>query len=71
MWTVAVALTGNELGLSAPEVAALSEDALQVRRTDAQNWLRAGGAHYVIDGIGLLIPVIEDIERRLALGVVP
>jgi phosphonoacetaldehyde hydrolase len=71
MWTVAVALTGNELGLSAPEVAALSEDALQVRRTDAQNRLRAGGAHYVIDGIGLLIPVIEDIERRLALGVVP
>jgi phosphonoacetaldehyde hydrolase len=52
-------------------VAALSEHEWKERRTAAYDRLRAGGAHYVIDGIGLLIPVIEDIERRLALGAVP
>jgi phosphonoacetaldehyde hydrolase len=71
MWTVAVALTGNELGLSVEELAALPEADLKARRTAAYDRLRAGGAHYVIDGIGQLIPVIEDIERRLALGSVP
>ncbi|WP_158047546.1 phosphonoacetaldehyde hydrolase [Skermanella pratensis] len=71
MWTVAVALTGNEMGLAVEELTALSEDELKVRRTAAYDRLRAGGAHYVIDGIGQLIPVIEDIERRLALGAVP
>jgi phosphonoacetaldehyde hydrolase len=71
MWTVAVALTGNELGLAVEELTALSEDELKVRRTAAYDRLRAAGAHYVIDGIGQLIPVIEDIERRLALGAVP
>jgi phosphonoacetaldehyde hydrolase len=66
-----VALTGNELGLSVEELAALSEAELKARRTAAYDRLRASGAHYVIDGIGQLIPVIEDIERRLALGSVP
>jgi len=71
MWTVAVALTGNGMGLSRGELAALPQDELKLRRTAAYDRLRAGGAHYVIDGIGDLVPVIDDIGRRLALGAVP
>jgi phosphonoacetaldehyde hydrolase len=31
----------------------------------AREELRAAGAHYVIDSIGELIPVLDDIDERL------
>lgn len=68
MWTVAVALTGNELGLTAGELAALSADALEARREQAHLRLAEAGAHYVIDGIWDLSTVLDDIEERLADG---
>ncbi len=71
MWTVAVALTGNELGLTAEELAALSQDELETRRERAHLRLADAGAHYVIDGIGSLPLVLEDIEERLADGYLP
>jgi phosphonoacetaldehyde hydrolase len=71
MWTVAVALTGNELGLTAKELAALSLDELDTRREHAHLRLTEAGAHYVIDGIWSLPAVLEDIEERLADGEQP
>ncbi len=71
MWTVAVALTGNELGLTAEELAALSLDELETRREQAHLRLADAGAHYVIDGIWSLPTVLEDIEERLADGEQP
>lgn len=65
MWTVAVALTGNELGLSAAELAALSPDEVETRRERAHLRLADAGAHYVIDGIWSLPQVLDDIEERL------
>jgi len=71
MWTVAVALTGNELGLTAEGLAALSRDELETRREHAHLRLAEAGAHYVIDGIWSLPTVLEDIEERLGIGELP
>jgi phosphonoacetaldehyde hydrolase len=71
MWTVAVALTGNELGLTAEGLAALSPEELELRRERAHLRLADAGAHYVIDGIWSLPWVLEDIEDRLDCGEQP
>jgi len=71
MWTIAVALTGNELGLTTEELADLSLDALETRRERAHLHLADAGAHYVIDGIWSLPQVLEDIEERLDSGEQP
>jgi phosphonoacetaldehyde hydrolase len=71
MWTVAVAVSGNEVGLSPADWEALSPAEQQQRRHAAYARLRASGAHYVIDSIADLLPYIEVIERRLARGEQP
>ena len=71
MWTVAVAVSGNEVGLSLADWEALTSTEQQQRRQVAFTRLRASGAHYVIDSIADLLPYIEVIERRLARGEQP
>ena len=68
MWTVGVAVTGNEVGLSAEELAALPADDQKRRSAAARETLRRAGAHYVIDSVRDLLPVLESIELRLASG---
>jgi phosphonoacetaldehyde hydrolase len=68
MWAVGVAGTGNEIGLSAEEFAALSESERDARLALARERLMAAGAHYVVDGVAAMEPVIEEIEERLAGG---
>lgn len=71
MWTVGVIRTGNELGLSAEEVAALPADELENRlRQGRERFLRAG-AHAVVDAVGDLAAVIEGFEQRLTRGEKP
>jgi phosphonoacetaldehyde hydrolase len=71
MWTIAVAISGNEVGLSLADWEALPTAEQQQRRHVAYTRLRAGGAHYVIDSIADLQPCIELIEQRLARGEQP
>ncbi|MGR7923017.1 phosphonoacetaldehyde hydrolase [Zobellella denitrificans] len=66
MWTVALAVSGNEVGLPLEDWQALAPDERQRLRERARARLAASGAHYVIDTIAELIPVIDDIEARLA-----
>jgi phosphonoacetaldehyde hydrolase len=68
MWSVAVAVTGNEVGLPKAELDALAPAERARRAAAARDKLARAGAHYVIDGIADLMPVIADIERRLASG---
>lgn len=68
MWTIAVAVSGNEIGLALDDWKALNPAEQQRRRRVAYTRLRASGAHYVIDTIADLLPYIELIERRLARG---
>ena len=53
------------------EVAALGDDEIQRRLAATRDILERAGAHYVIDSIADIEPVIEDIEARLAAGEKP
>lgn len=67
-WTVGVALTGNLTGLSVTDLNALSADERDHYRQAATRKLLAAGAHYVIDGVGDLLPVLDAIDGRLVRG---
>jgi len=68
MWAVGVTTTGNEVGLSADEWAALDAAEQNRRATLAADRLRAAGAHYVIRTVAELAPVIEEVDARMAKG---
>ncbi|MEE4379310.1 MAG: phosphonoacetaldehyde hydrolase [Candidatus Competibacteraceae bacterium] len=67
-WTVGVAVTGNGFGLSPQETAKLSPEEFAERRAQSVRELETAGAHYVIDGVADLLPVIEQINIRLSRG---
>jgi phosphonoacetaldehyde hydrolase len=68
LWTVGLALSGNLLGLTEGELAALPAEELAEKRAAIAKQLYQSGAHYVIDGIWDLPPVLDDIQLRLARG---
>ncbi|AOY02107.1 phosphonoacetaldehyde hydrolase [Jeongeupia sp. USM3] len=68
MWTVGLSASGNEVGLSYEEWAALSPPEQAARRAPAEAKLDAAGAHFVIDSIADLPAVIAEIDARLARG---
>jgi len=65
MWTIAVAATGNELGLSQPEAEALPAGEREQRIARAHERLHSAGAHYVVDSIADVPPVLDQIVARL------
>lgn len=67
-WTVGVAVSGNANGLSLVEWQALAPDAQARVREQAHAQLKQDGAHYVIDSVADLLPVIGDIDARLQRG---
>ena len=71
MWTVGVTRTGNELGLPAAETAALDPEILKQRLSEIETRFRQAGVHYVVESAADVLPVIEDINARLAKGQLP
>jgi len=71
LWTVGVAISGNEAGLSLSEWQSLSAAEQQVVRHRASAGLQRAGAHYVIDTIADLVSCLDDIELRLSRGETP
>jgi phosphonoacetaldehyde hydrolase len=70
-WAIGAALTGNNPGLSADELARLPPDErAELRRAASEPLLRAG-AHLVIDSIAELPWLVEHIEARLEAGEKP
>lgn len=67
-WTVGVTLSGNAVGLSAEELAALDETARTRLHAEAGERLTAAGAHHVVRSVAELLPAIDRIEARLAAG---
>jgi len=67
-WTVGITLTGNEVGLSAGELAALPEPERAAHRVRAGAVLTTAGADFVIDSIAELPTVVATINARLANG---
>jgi phosphonoacetaldehyde hydrolase len=68
MWAVGVAATGNEIGLSASDLAALPVQDHKRRVEAARDRLMVAGAHYVVDSAADCEPVLDAIDRRLASG---
>jgi phosphonoacetaldehyde hydrolase len=68
MWSVGVSATGNEIGMNAADFEALSEEERGRLTGRADDKLRAAGAHYVVERVALLEPVLEEIDARLAAG---
>ena len=71
VWMVAVAQTGNEVGLTEAEFAGLSAADQEAKRAKARATLAAAGAHVVIDGVWTLPATIAAINARLASGEQP
>jgi phosphonoacetaldehyde hydrolase len=68
MWTVGVAVSGNEVGLSRAAWEALDDAARGPLRQRARHRLAQAGAHYVVDTVAELVPCIDAIVARLARG---
>ena len=68
MWTIGVAGTGNEVGLSLAEWQALEPDERAARLADARQRLRACGAHDVVDDLSEVPAGLRRIESRRRQG---
>ena len=64
-WSIGVAGTGNGIGLSFDAFQRLSPSENEVRLNEARAELQHAGAHYVIDTLGELPAVLDNIDERL------
>ncbi len=71
MWTIGLTRCGNELGLSQAEVDALPRAEREGRLRAAASRLRHAGAHYVVETLADVPPVLDVIESRLQRGEQP
>ncbi len=67
-WTVAVLVSGNEMGLTPAGWQALSSQHQSARRKQAKQRLATARADYCVDTVAALPAVLDEIERRLAAG---
>lgn len=71
MWTVGVTRTGNMVGLSAAEWAALPAHEQQSRVAAASSQMLNRGANFVLASVADILPVIDIIAARIAAGEQP
>jgi phosphonoacetaldehyde hydrolase len=71
VWTVGVARTGNMIGLSAEDFAALAPAEQAARLESARRQLAAVGAHEVIDAVADCESALDAIEARIRKGEFP
>lgn len=71
MWTVGLAVSGNEVGMLLDEWRALAKADQEAKRERAYTRMAQCGAHYVVDTIADIMPCIEDIQARIRRGETP
>lgn len=71
MWSIGLAISGNEVGLPLKDWEALPTAEQEPRRAAAYRRMRQSGAHYVVDTIADVVPCLDDIQRRIHLGEKP
>jgi phosphonoacetaldehyde hydrolase len=71
MWTIGLVKTGNEVGLTLEEWQALAPEAQRQMLKTAYNRLSQAGAHYIVDSLADILPILDTIEARLATGEKP
>ncbi|AGA24836.1 phosphonoacetaldehyde hydrolase [Singulisphaera acidiphila] len=64
-WVVGVTRTGNGLGLSREELDRLDPHALGERLAGVAAELERAGAHFIIESVADLLPVLDQINERL------
>jgi phosphonoacetaldehyde hydrolase len=68
MWTIGITMTGNEIGLTREDFAALAEDEQEALRIRACSRLRNAGAHFIAASLAESNEFLLEIDRRLAAG---
>jgi len=68
-WGVGVSRYSNYMDIDVPEDAEkLSEGEIEKRNEKTKSILHNAGAHYIIDSIADIEPVIDDVNKRLSSG---
>jgi phosphonoacetaldehyde hydrolase len=70
-WTIGVVRTGNEVGLAEAELNARPEAERAALIEKARTRMHRARAHYVVDGVSDILPVLKEIDQRLAAGDTP
>ena len=68
MWTIGLAVSGNEVGMMLDQWQALPAAEQRAKRERACTRMWQCGAHYVVDTIAEIMPCIEDIQARIRRG---
>ena len=71
MWTIGLAISGNEVGMMLDEWQALPAPAQKLKRARAYTRMQQCGAHYTVDTIADIMPCIDDIQARIRRGEAP
>ncbi|MBP2000338.1 phosphonoacetaldehyde hydrolase [Paenibacillus shirakamiensis] len=67
-WTVGVVLGSSELGLSQTDVNTMDPGQLHLLKVEVAQRLAEAGAHYIIEEIGELDRIIDEINERMTGG---
>jgi len=67
-WAVAVVQTGNMIGVTEEQWRALPREEQTIRLQEGRRKLRDAGAHYVIDTLAEIHPILDQIESRMQAG---
>lgn len=70
-WTIGVAMSGNEMGLSLAQIESLPKEEIDKKLSVARMRLKDAGAHCVIDGIWDALPLLEIINTKIINGEKP
>jgi phosphonoacetaldehyde hydrolase len=71
MWTIGLTRSGNSVGLSEQEWKAHSSREKVSLIAAAETDLRSAGAHYTAESIAHVLPILGEIELRIANGELP
>jgi phosphonoacetaldehyde hydrolase len=68
MWTIGLTKSGNEVGLSIEESEIADPEWLEDKISLAGEKLLRAGADYVAEGVWECLPILEEIDLRIAIG---
>lgn len=68
MWTIGLAKSGNEIGLTEEQYNALPVGIRNAKLARAYQRMYQAGAHYVVDTIASVPPILDEINTRIATG---
>jgi phosphonoacetaldehyde hydrolase len=71
MWTIGLTRSGNSVGLTEPEWSRVKSGEQAKLIAHAEDELRLAGAHYTAESIAHVLPILDEIEHRIADGEVP